>query len=487
MAKLAFLPLVYLLSFPHSTHGYGSGAPPSQCVSLVPGHGLTPKDNSNTPYVVKLNSLQLKPGASAEVELTHDGSEKHFKGYLVQARSVSDDSVTGTFEIVSDDAQYVQCGEVPRSAVTHVFSESKESIKLNWIPPTNFSGKVEIVATFVQDYANYWVKVPSKTFEILESEPESEPESELESGQESESKPESLSEEPDKSACELLDRLEASTRQMEAQLKIQRTWIQNLKSGSNMKCAAQKASTVLVDSAVDPSVHLARFSGEILKSDQTLALPSSLAIGWMNFIEGDDVRDGTAWNWTGGVSRYNNSHFSLDMELTEDEFARNITTSPKIIERWTETLKNNPKVEEQFKNFKFAMGQIFGVYNNDNPSPVNGNDGSLGIRSKGPRNETALADMYAVFYKQGTLDEFAINNHGRKKKVFQACKWYSKLPEGFSCGRGAPVDESCGSFERFIPIKCSEIVVKVAQRFCKREEINLEDPKPDCHLYVNWT
>ena len=150
----------------------------------------------------------MSPGVSTEIELTHDGSDAQFKGYMVQARTDADDSVIGAFEIISDDAQYVECGSVAQSAVTHVFSEAKESIKMKWKAPSDFTGKVKIVATFVKDYSNYWVQVPSETLEVSEStstgiqfpteapsaepEPETEPESEPEA--EAESEPES---EPD--------------------------------------------------------------------------------------------------------------------------------------------------------------------------------------------------------------------------------------------------------------------------------------------------
>ena len=107
------------------------------------------------------------------MELASSGSEQ-FKGYMVQARKESDDSVVGAFEIVSEDAQYVKCGDLAQSAVTHVFSAQKVSVKMKWIPPTTFEGKVKIVATFVKDYYNYWVKVPSEIIEIVKSSTDSE-------------------------------------------------------------------------------------------------------------------------------------------------------------------------------------------------------------------------------------------------------------------------------------------------------------------------
>ena len=214
---------------------------------------------------------------------------------------------------------------------------------------------------------------------------------------------------------------------------------------------------------IDPTLEQTQFSGDILKSDQTHTLPSSLAIKWMNFLDGDDIKDGTAWAPTMGVSISNASHFLLEMEMTENEFAQNITTHPKRLKIWSRSLMDTPKAKERFENFKFAIGRIYGVYGKDDPSTSARylNDNILGIISKGPSNETAFADIYAVFYKQGKLEEF-INMSG-------PCTWYTKFPQGFSCGVGATQDNSCRGYDKFIPISCSEIVLKVAARYCNRD------------------
>ena len=214
-------------------------------------------------------------------------------------------------------------------------------------------------------------------------------------------------------------------------------------------------------------------SGDVKKFNKTHTLPSSLAITWIDIIEGASARDGTEWTWTGGFSRLNAPNFSLDMELDEDTFAKNIRTS----DRWSELAKNDTQILMQLKSFKFAMGYIFGVYNNDQPSSSSPivNDGFV---SKGPNNETALADRYAVFYKQGTLDAL---------DALDPRTWFSKVPQGFSCGVGAPADESSGIFERYISVNCSTIEIRVASRFCSRDEKDLEEPRPDCYTTVNWT
>ena len=58
--------------------------------------------------------------------------------------------------------------------------------------------------------------------------------------------------------------------------------------------------------------------------------------------------------------------------------------------------------------------------------------------------------------------------------------WWSKIPQGFSCGLGVDVP---GDFDDFVPVDCSEIVVKVAKaKSCS----NNPDLGEDCFNLVNW-
>ena len=52
------------------------------------------------------------------VELNPTGSEK-FKGFFLQARN-SDDDIIGSFETVTNDSKYVNCGNKPQTEDTHV-------------------------------------------------------------------------------------------------------------------------------------------------------------------------------------------------------------------------------------------------------------------------------------------------------------------------------------------------------------------------------
>ncbi len=106
--------------------------------------------------------------------------------------------------------------------------------------------------------------------------------------------------------------------------------------------------------------------------------------------------------------------------------------------------------------------------------------------------------MHAVFFKSGSAIDL----------LSQPCQWFNRLPSGFSCARGAPPDPDCLDedgdpypFDRFVPVPCSELVVKVATGVCQRYQEEEEDGgwrrpaellpdlgnRPDCHTYVNWT
>ena len=74
------------------------------------------------------------------------------------------------------------------------------------------------------------------------------------------------------------------------------------------------------------------------------------------------------------------------MEMTNSELVNNITTHQKVLQRWSEKLTLNET--EQFKNIKFAMGFIFGVYNENLPNDLRG-----ALNEKGPNGEQAYSGM----------------------------------------------------------------------------------------------
>ena len=135
---------------------------------MTPGHGLQPQANRNAPFLVKLSASKIAKGSEVIVELKSNSGET-FKGFIIEARS-DDDSIIGTFETISsDDARYLSCDSTPQSAVTHTSNSLKKSVKVRWSPPSDFTGNVKVLGSFVKEYQTYWVKVESETLEVTNS------------------------------------------------------------------------------------------------------------------------------------------------------------------------------------------------------------------------------------------------------------------------------------------------------------------------------
>ena len=101
--------------------------------------------------------------------------------------------------------------------------------------------------------------------------------------------------------------------------------------------------------------------------------------------------------------------FSLKMEMTNSELENNITTRQKVLQRWSKNL--TLKQMEQLKNLKFAMGFIFGVYNESIKTVREV------FNQKGPNGEQAYSGMviWVVEFSSGDtkLEDFClkINNY----------------------------------------------------------------------------
>ena len=117
-----------------------------------------------------------------------------------------------------------------------------------------------------------------------------------------------------------------------------------------------------------------------------------MKVHWFNFLEGDDG----PWVYSDGmlsVFPELDTKFEFAMEKNMDEFDESITTDDKMI---TWMAKYNSVPEEEIANIKFAMGYIVG-------GGETGDVLSWSTLETGTNGEVALADRYAVFYKNGDL------------------------------------------------------------------------------------
>ena len=94
---------------------------------------------------------------------------------------------------------------------------------------------------------------------------------------------------------------------------------------------------------------------------------------------------------------FDDNRFTFNLDITENEFAKNITTDPSLLERWS-NMFNVPL--EDVANVKFAAGYVFGYYGYYNKSGYHfGNDMGFRVPSKGPLEEVTLADQYLIFFR----------------------------------------------------------------------------------------
>jgi len=210
-------------------------------------------------------------------------------------------------------------------------------------------------------------------------------------------------------------------------------------------------------------------------------LPPKLEVTWFHFIDNIDRACGTPWPHQVTDWRRSSDSVEANIGMTAEEFYQEAPCKAgdfyeaSGMEGWSGDL---------------YIGYVFGRYNNLALSQ------RFPAVSVGPNNESALADEFVVFYKNLTLPDTLWDSRERKTRDL-TCSWYHKIPQGFSCGKGAPPDPTCGKgFDTFRPVPCSQIEVKVLNSeagYCPRREENerydsISRPsQPHCWASVNWT
>ena len=104
-----FVSVVVLFCVPlfHVARCRPSGAPSSQCVSMMPNHGVLPQTVAS-PYQVKVNKTYYMYGKNVHVSI--ESSTEYIKGFLIQARSVGQNTAIGTFSSLPQNTKFVSCG-----------------------------------------------------------------------------------------------------------------------------------------------------------------------------------------------------------------------------------------------------------------------------------------------------------------------------------------------------------------------------------------
>ena len=96
MTSLSFT-LLLLLQQLGLSWGYSSGLVESACSSMTPGHGPV-SQASGGPFEMEVSETEIDSGASVLLTLRRkSASDPEFKGFLIQAKDVADDSLVGEF------------------------------------------------------------------------------------------------------------------------------------------------------------------------------------------------------------------------------------------------------------------------------------------------------------------------------------------------------------------------------------------------------
>lgn len=150
--------------------GYPNGAPTGSCGELVPGHPSSAQDG-RSPFAVAPSRARTEEGRVRVMLESPQGVG--FTGFMLVARPAAgglleDGSASlGHFSGIPDKAKALACGKAARSGATHSGKERKTSLEFEWEAPEDFEGPIVFNATFVQDFATYWVGVQSPQVHVV--------------------------------------------------------------------------------------------------------------------------------------------------------------------------------------------------------------------------------------------------------------------------------------------------------------------------------
>ncbi|XP_030849929.1 neurocan core protein-like [Strongylocentrotus purpuratus] len=91
-----------------------------------------------------------------------------FKGILLQMRQVDNDGIVGSWNVSASDTNFQarSCDGASNNVVTHRNNAVKGvTNEFVWTAPTTKISDVKVVATFVQAYQTFWVKVQGPTIQ----------------------------------------------------------------------------------------------------------------------------------------------------------------------------------------------------------------------------------------------------------------------------------------------------------------------------------
>nr|CAH0100394.1 unnamed protein product [Daphnia galeata] len=146
-----------------------NGAPQQACSSMTPGHGYNPQTKSS-PFIVLPLTNEIMQSSFVPIGLS-SVTDDYFRGFLVMAFD-NDGEPIGRFSD-EGDFRFMDCSNGTNvyvnvnNAVTHSTNADKMFVRLNWMPPSYFTGPVHFRATFVKNVSHYWVNINSSVVNVI--------------------------------------------------------------------------------------------------------------------------------------------------------------------------------------------------------------------------------------------------------------------------------------------------------------------------------
>nr|XP_044994354.1 ferric-chelate reductase 1 isoform X2 [Jaculus jaculus] len=143
---------------PNSVSNYPNGKVTMSCHGMMPQHGHNPQ--AEPAHHISVSQMKFQPGDQIQVTL----SGPPFKGFLLEARDAEDLSgpPVGSFTLIdSEVSQILTCEDVQGLAVSHTHASKKTEIRVYWNAPSSAPSHIQFLATVVEKYKIYWVKIPS--------------------------------------------------------------------------------------------------------------------------------------------------------------------------------------------------------------------------------------------------------------------------------------------------------------------------------------
>lgn len=124
----------------HQSYGNSDGAPVEACTSMSPDHGFPPQ-TSPSPVTVVPSATSVSPGGQIQVRIEGIAAAFIFRGYFIQARDLSGQTILGDF-VGAVGVNLRTCGGTANSAATHSNAAERLFQLVTWRAPANFSGNI---------------------------------------------------------------------------------------------------------------------------------------------------------------------------------------------------------------------------------------------------------------------------------------------------------------------------------------------------------